>query len=44
MFKKRLASLWISNTNGGASGRFEQLKEIAVDYAFALKIANRAGA
>jgi oligopeptidase B len=30
--------------HGGASGRFEQLKEIAVDYAFALKIAGRAGA
>jgi oligopeptidase B len=25
--------------HGGASGRFEQLKEIAVDYAFAIKIA-----
>ncbi len=30
--------------HGGASGRFEALKEIAVDYAFALKIADRAGA
>src|SRR6185369_14026546 len=28
---------------GGASGRYEQLKEIATDYAFALKIAGRAG-
>ena len=28
--------------HGGASGRFEQLKETAVDYAFALKIAGRA--
>lgn len=28
--------------HGGASGRFEQLKEIAVDYAFALKIAGLA--
>jgi oligopeptidase B len=28
--------------HGGASGRFEQLREIAVDYAFALKIAGRA--
>jgi oligopeptidase B len=26
--------------HGGASGRFEQLKEIALDYAFAVKIAN----
>jgi oligopeptidase B len=30
--------------HGGASGRFEQLREIAVDYAFALKIAGKAGA
>jgi oligopeptidase B len=29
--------------HGGASGRFEQLKEIAMDYAFALKIAGKAG-
>jgi oligopeptidase B len=29
--------------HGGASGRFEALKEIAVDYAFALKIAGKAG-
>jgi oligopeptidase B len=29
--------------HGGASGRFEQLKEIAVDYAFSLKIAGLAG-
>jgi oligopeptidase B len=28
--------------HGGASGRFEQLKEIALDYAFALKIAGLA--
>lgn len=28
--------------HGGASGRYEQLKEIAVDYAFALKIAGKA--
>ncbi|MGE3067213.1 MAG: S9 family peptidase [Hyphomicrobiaceae bacterium] len=28
--------------HGGASGRFEQLKEIALDYAFALKISGRA--
>ncbi|MFA5949559.1 MAG: S9 family peptidase [Hyphomicrobium sp.] len=27
--------------HGGASGRFEQLRETAVDYAFALKIADR---
>ena len=30
--------------HGGASGRFEALKEVAVDYAFALKIADKAGA
>ncbi len=29
--------------HGGASGRFEQLHEIALDYAFALKIAKKAG-
>ncbi len=28
--------------HGGASGRFEQLREVALDYAFALKIAGRA--
>jgi len=28
--------------HGGASGRFEQLREIAIDYAFALKIAGKA--
>ncbi len=28
--------------HGGASGRFEQLKEVAVDYAFSLKIAGKA--
>jgi oligopeptidase B len=28
--------------HGGASGRFDSLKEVAVDYAFALKIAGRA--
>jgi oligopeptidase B len=28
--------------HGGASGRFEQLKEIALDYAFALRIAGLA--
>ena len=30
--------------HGGASGRFEQLKEIALDFAFALKIAGKDGA
>jgi oligopeptidase B len=29
--------------HGGASGRFEQLREIALDYAFALKIAGKTG-
>lgn len=29
--------------HGGASGRFEALKEIALDYAFALKIAGKTG-
>ena len=29
--------------HGGASGRYESLKEVALDYAFALKIAGRAG-
>lgn len=28
--------------HGGASGRFEQLKEVALDYAFSLKIAGKA--
>ena len=28
--------------HGGASGRFEQLKEVALDYAFALKVADKA--
>ncbi|MGQ0673719.1 MAG: S9 family peptidase [Hyphomicrobium sp.] len=30
--------------HGGASGRFEQLREIALDYSFALLIAGKAGA
>ncbi|MCB1550199.1 MAG: S9 family peptidase, partial [Hyphomicrobiaceae bacterium] len=43
------ANLLLLKTNmeaghGGASGRFEQLREIALDYAFALKIAGRTGA
>ena len=29
--------------HGGSSGRFERLKETALDYAFALKVAGRAG-
>jgi oligopeptidase B len=29
--------------HGGASGRYESLKEVAVDYAFALKVCGRAG-
>jgi len=29
--------------HGCASGRFEALKELALDYAFALKIAGEAG-
>ncbi len=41
-------SLLLLKTNmeaghGGASGRFEALKEIALDYAFALKIAGKVG-
>lgn len=31
----------MSAGHGGASGRFEHLKEVAIDYAFALKIAQR---
>ena len=43
------ANLVLLKTNmegghGGASGRFDSLKEVAVDYAFALKIAGQAGA
>jgi oligopeptidase B len=30
--------------HGGASGRFEQLKETAIEYAFALKIVGQADA
>jgi oligopeptidase B len=42
------ANLLILKTNmgaghGGASGRFERLKEVAFDYAFALKVAGKAG-
>ena len=29
--------------HGGASGRFERLKETALDYAFALKVTGGAG-
>ena len=47
--KKTDANLLLLQINmaaghGGASGRFEQLKEIALDYAFALKVAGKAGA
>jgi oligopeptidase B len=31
----------MSAGHGGASGRFEALKEIAVDYAFAIKVAGK---
>jgi len=34
----------MSAGHGGASGRFESLKEVALDYAFALKVCGRAGA
>jgi oligopeptidase B len=30
--------------HGGASGRFEALKELAIDYAFAITVAGKAGA
>jgi oligopeptidase B len=33
----------MASGRGGASGRYEQLKEIAADYAFSLKIAGKAG-
>ncbi len=34
----------MSAGHGGASGRFESLKEVALDYAFALKVCGKAGA
>ena len=37
-----LLKINMAGGHGGASGRFEQLHEIALDYAFALKIADRA--
>ncbi|HRK18871.1 MAG TPA: S9 family peptidase [Hyphomicrobiaceae bacterium] len=37
-----LLKINMAGGHGGASGRFEQLHEIALDYAFALKIAGRA--
>jgi oligopeptidase B len=38
-----LLQINMSAGHGGASGRFEQLREIALDYAFALKVAGKAG-
>jgi oligopeptidase B len=38
-----LLKINMSAGHGGASGRYEQLKEIAADYAFSLKIAGKAG-
>ena len=38
-----LLKINMAGGHGGASGRFEQLHEMALDYAFALKIADRAG-
>ena len=38
-----LLKINMAGGHGGASGRFEQLHEIALDYAFALKVADRAG-
>ena len=37
-----LLKINMAGGHGGASGRFEQLHEIALDYAFALKIADKA--
>ncbi len=39
-----LLKINMAGGHGGASGRFEQLHEIALDYAFALKIADKAKA
>ena len=38
-----LLKINMAGGHGGASGRFEQLHEIALDYAFALKVAGKAG-
>ncbi len=38
-----LLKINMAGGHGGASGRFEQLHEMALDYAFALKIADKAG-
>ena len=38
-----LLKINMAGGHGGASGRFEQLHEIALDYAFALKVAGRDG-
>jgi oligopeptidase B len=41
--KSILLKINMAGGHGGASGRFEQLHEMALDYAFALKITDKAG-